>query len=101
MVPRLKAAEQFRQKALMHGYFISMLAVAPTFAWILLDTSAWGGDQSQYGRATLELFHALRLLPSGSRACLTFPFQAQWTYLARPILRPAKTPHRIDRCCTA
>src|SRR5262245_3603450 len=41
------------------------------------------------------------LLPSGSRACLTFPFQAQWTYLARPILRPAKTPHRIDRCCTA
>src|SRR5215813_7118697 len=64
MVPRLKAAEQFRQKALMHGYFISMLAVAPTFAWILLDTSAWGGDQSQYGRATLELFHALRHSPT-------------------------------------
>jgi hypothetical protein len=25
----------------------------------LLDTSPWGGDQSEYGRATLDLFHTL------------------------------------------
>ena len=47
----------------MFGCFISILAVVPSLVWILLDTCAWGGDQSQYGRATLELFHALRHSP--------------------------------------
>lgn len=64
MVPSLKTAEQFKKSSLVWGYVVSILAVAPTLVWILLDTSAWGGDQSQYGRAALELFHALRHSPT-------------------------------------
>jgi hypothetical protein len=40
-------------------YLVSALVVFPSIIWIALDTSAWGGDQSQYGRATVELFRTL------------------------------------------
>jgi hypothetical protein len=46
-----------------HGYVLPLVLVAPSVVWILLDTSAWGGDQSQYGFATLELFHTLTTVP--------------------------------------
>jgi TPR repeat len=44
-------------------YLLALVLVAPSLVWILLDTSAWGGDQSQYGFATLELFHTLTTAP--------------------------------------
>src|SRR4051812_5758572 len=44
-------------------YLLSVVLLAPTLVWILRDTSAWGGDQSQYGFATLELFHTLTTAP--------------------------------------
>ena len=40
-------------------YLLPLALLVPSLVWILLDTSAWGGDQSQYGFATLELFHTL------------------------------------------
>ena len=44
-------------------YLVSAVLVLPSIIWIALDTSAWGGDQSQYGFATLELFHTLTHAP--------------------------------------
>jgi hypothetical protein len=44
-------------------YLIAAVLVFPSVIWIALDTSAWGGDQSQYGFATLELFHTLTHAP--------------------------------------
>jgi hypothetical protein len=44
-------------------YVLPLVLLAPSIVWIVLDTSAWGGDQSQYGFATLELFHTLTTVP--------------------------------------
>jgi hypothetical protein len=40
-------------------YLVPILLVIPGIIWISLDRSPWGGDQSQYGVATLDLFHTL------------------------------------------
>ena len=40
-------------------YLVAILLIFPSLIWIARDTSAWGGDQSQYGIATLELFRTL------------------------------------------
>jgi hypothetical protein len=47
----------------LYPYLLSVVLLVPSLVWILLDTSAWGGDQSQYGFATLELFHTLTTVP--------------------------------------
>ena len=47
----------------MSPYLIAAVLVFPSVIWIVLDTSAWGGDQSQYAFATLELFHTLTHAP--------------------------------------
>ena len=39
------------------------LTVFPTFVWVALDRFAWGGDQSQYGRAAVRLSSALLHAP--------------------------------------
>jgi hypothetical protein len=44
-------------------YVIPPILIGPSILWIALDTSAWGGDQSQYGIATLELFRTLTQVP--------------------------------------
>ena len=44
-------------------YLIAAVLVFPSVIWIALDKSAWGGDQSQYGFATLELFQTLTHAP--------------------------------------
>src|SRR5262249_62400474 len=38
---------------------LSILLIIPNIIWIALDTSPWGGDHSQYGLATLDLFQTL------------------------------------------
>src|SRR6516162_5286644 len=47
----------------MSPYLIAAVLVFPSVIWIVLDTSAWGEDQSQYAFATLELFHTLMHAP--------------------------------------
>jgi hypothetical protein len=55
-------------------YLIAAVLVFPSVIWIALDTSAWGGDQSQYGFATLELFsNARRLYLQAERLDLARP----------------------------
>jgi Tetratricopeptide repeat len=44
-------------------YVIPTICIGPSIIWIALDTSAWGGDQSQYGTATLDLFRTLTQFP--------------------------------------
>ena len=39
------------------------LVVFPSLVWIAVDTSAWGGDQSQYALASVELFRTLTTSP--------------------------------------
>ena len=67
-------------------YLIAAVLVFPSVIWIALDTSAWGGDQSQYGFATLELFHTLTpraARVAGSNARRLY-LQAERLDLARP-----------------
>src|SRR5687767_1464880 len=45
-------------------YLIPVLLVSPTLFWVELDRYPFGGDQSQYGRAAIELFYALAHQPS-------------------------------------
>jgi len=44
-------------------YLFPVLIVFPSVVWIAQDTSAWGGDQSQYGLASVELFRTLMTSP--------------------------------------
>ena len=43
----------------MQWFFVPALLTAAHLLWISLDTGAFGGDQSVYGFATLELFNSL------------------------------------------
>jgi hypothetical protein len=56
---------------------LAVVLVLPSLVWIVLDTSAWGGDQSQYGFATLELFHTLTHNPGDwpARLLNIFPYK--------------------------
>ena len=58
-------------------YLLSILLVIPNIIWIALDTSPWGGDQSQYGLATLDLFQTLVHSPQRwpRRLLDVFPFK--------------------------
>ncbi|KRE06930.1 hypothetical protein ASE63_23550 [Bosea sp. Root381] len=46
-------------------YLIAAALAFPSLVWVLLDNSAFGGDQSAYGIATLDLFHTLTHAPRG------------------------------------
>lgn len=50
--------------SLLLAYALPVLAILPSLVWVALDRSAWGGDQSQYGRASLELFYTLIHYPA-------------------------------------
>jgi len=68
MIPSYEAASRMPSKRVakvesLLPYLISAVLVFPSLIFIALDPSAWGGDQSQYGFATLELFHTLTNTP--------------------------------------
>lgn len=61
--------------ALLLGGVVALLTISPSLVWIMLDTSAWGGDQTQYGRAAIELYRTLAETPGQwvSRLLDVFP----------------------------
>jgi hypothetical protein len=68
MIPSHEAASRMPSPSVakvesLLAYLIAAVLVFPSVIWIALDTSAWGGDQSQYGFATLELFQTLTHAP--------------------------------------
>ncbi|HEX7705712.1 MAG TPA: hypothetical protein VF701_04550 [Thermoanaerobaculia bacterium] len=52
-----------RRRAGLLYIVVSLLAV-PSVVWVLVDTSAWGGDQAQYGKASVDLYMTLIRQPS-------------------------------------
>ena len=62
--PEAIRSERVAHEIALLPYLLAAVLVFPSIIWIALDTSAWGGDQSQYGFATLELFHTLTNTPS-------------------------------------
>ena len=62
MIPSHEAASRMPSPSVskmesLLPYLIAAVLMFPSVIWIALDTSAWGGDQSQYGFATLEVFY--------------------------------------------
>ena len=91
MIPRNEAASRMPSPSVakvesLLPYLIAAVLVFPSVIWIAFDTSAWGGDQSQYGFATLELFHTLTHAPLEWPAsnAQRLSLQAERLDLARP-----------------
>jgi hypothetical protein len=67
--------ERLKKRALLLGYLAPVLAISPSLVWTALDRSPFGGDQSQYGIATVQLFYTLIHSPAswGSLMLGIFP----------------------------
>lgn len=45
------------------AFIVPTILLFPIFVWVMLDNSPFGGDQSQYGTQSVNLFHALVVSP--------------------------------------
>ena len=52
----IESRENVIKSNLVVGYLSCFILIVPAFAWVIIDKSAFGGDQSQYAKEALTLY---------------------------------------------